>query len=155
MAKTSVCGLKLLVYAALSYWCMALSPDATSTHMYSHARQSLALHCGCGHSLSLSLSLSFSGALSLLSLPPSPSLCVSLSLTHVCSRMLAYARVWLSGGDTRAHTSFLFNNQAFFWLFFWLSNRVLRDPDGYITDNQAFHGLIIKPFDNQTVSLPW
>jgi hypothetical protein len=22
-------------------------------------------------------------------------------------------------------------------------------------DNQAFHGLIIKPFDNQTVSLPW
>jgi len=23
-----------------------------------------------------------------------------------------------------------------------------------ISDNQAFHGLIIKPFDNQTVSLP-
>jgi hypothetical protein len=23
-----------------------------------------------------------------------------------------------------------------------------------LNDNQAFHGLIIKPFDNQTVSLP-
>jgi hypothetical protein len=24
-----------------------------------------------------------------------------------------------------------------------------------ISDNQTFHGLIIRPFDNQTVSLPW
>ncbi len=90
MANTSVWALTLLVYTALSYRCMTLSPYATSTHMYSQAGQILSLQCACGLSLSLSLSRCLS-----LSLPPSPSLCVCLSLlhNHVCSRMLVYAPI--------------------------------------------------------------